>query len=197
MGLIPGASHAPGATPLDPDEAAGLIPKHVTLQHELNEFEHLNILSAQDWALRRRRKDFLSEAYVRNLHKKMFNKTWRWAGTFRNSEKTIGVDPAHISVRLRDLLMDVQAWGEHATYPLDEQAMRLHHRLVAIHLFPNGNGRHARLYTDIFLHHKGATPFTWGQVDLVLPSATRKAYIAALQAADQRDYSLLRAFVRT
>jgi Fic-DOC domain mobile mystery protein B len=127
----------------------------------------------------------------------MFNKTWKWAGQFRSTEKSIGVDPVQISVKLRDLLEDVECWRELRTYPIDEQAARLHHRLVLIHPFPNGNGRHARLFTDAFLRLCGAQPFSWGRINLVNASATRTAYIAALQAADCRDYGPLLAFVRT
>jgi Fic-DOC domain mobile mystery protein B len=127
----------------------------------------------------------------------MFNKTWKWAGTFRKTEKSIGVDQLRISVDLRNLVDDAKCWREFNTYPIDEQAARLHHRLVLIHPFANGNGRHARLFTDTFLRFCGSTPFSWGQVNLVNPSASRTAYIAALQAADRRDYGALLAFVRT
>ncbi|WP_245774240.1 mobile mystery protein B [Rugamonas rubra] len=197
VGLGIGQVHAPGATPLDPDEMAGLIPRHITLKRELDEFEQANILAAQAWAEKRVKQNVLSEAYVRRLHKKMFDRTWRWAGTFRKTEKSIGIDPLQIGVGLRNLLDDVQCWREFNTFSLDEQATRLHHRLVWIHLFPNGNGRHARLFTDVFLRSCGARPFSWGRIELVHPSTTRSAYIHALQAADRRDYAPLQAFVRT
>ncbi|SFM08228.1 mobile mystery protein B [Rugamonas rubra] len=176
---------------------AGLIPRHITLKRELDEFEQANILAAQAWAEKRVKQNVLSEAYVRRLHKKMFDRTWRWAGTFRKTEKSIGIDPLQIGVGLRNLLDDVQCWREFNTFSLDEQATRLHHRLVWIHLFPNGNGRHARLFTDVFLRSCGARPFSWGRIELVHPSTTRSAYIHALQAADRRDYAPLQAFVRT
>ena len=127
----------------------------------------------------------------------MFSKTWRWAGRFRKTEKSIGIDPSQIGVSLRDLLDDVKCWREFNTYPVDEQAVRLHHRLVLIHPFPNGNGRHARLYTDAFLRYCGAGLFSWGRINLMNASAIRNAYIAALQAADKKDYRPLLAFVRT
>lgn len=197
MGVGVGQAHAPGATPMDPDEIEGLIPRHITLKLELDEYEQANILAAQAWAEKRVAKDMLSEDYVRKLHKRMFNKTWKWAGTFRKTEKSIGVDPSQIGVSLRNLLEDVKCWREFNTFPIDEQAARLHHRLVLIHPFPNGNGRHARLFTDVFLRFCGADPFSWGRIDLVSASATRTAYIAALQAADSKDYVPLLAFVRT
>lgn len=197
MGVAIGEQHAAGATPLDPDELSGLIPKHLTVKLELDEFEQSNILLAHQWAEARIPKNVLTEGYLRELHKRMLNKTWRWAGTFRQTEKSIGVDPARIAVGLYDLLEDVKCWQEYNTFSIDEQAARLHHRLVLIHPFPNGNGRHARLFTDIFLRTRGAAPFTWGSVNLVDASATRTAYIDALRAADNKDYGPLLAFVRT
>lgn len=197
MGIRIGQAHAPGATPLDPDEIEGLIPRHITLKRELDEYEQANILAAQAWVEKRAIKNLLSEEYIRKLHKRMLNKTWKWAGTFRKTEKSIGVDPSRIGVNLRDLLEDVKCWREFNTFPVDEQAARLHHRLVLIHPFPNGNGRHARLFTDAFLRSCGAEPFSWGRINLVNASATRTTYIAALRAADQRDYLPLLAFVRT
>jgi Fic-DOC domain mobile mystery protein B len=197
MGVGIGKAHAPGATPMDPDEVEGLIPRHITLKRELDEFEQANILEAQEWAEKRVRKELLSEDYVCMLHTRMFNKTWKWAGKFRKTEKSIGVDPLQISVDLRNLLEDAKCWREFNTYPVDEQAARLHHRLVLIHPFPNGNGRHARLFTDAFLRFCRIAPFSWGQINLVNPSTTRTTYIAALQAADRRDYEPLLAFVRT
>ena len=189
--------HAPGATPPDPEELAGLIPRHVSTQEELNQLEEANIALAVGWIYRTRPAKVLSEDFARKLHKRMFNKTWRWAGTFRTTEKSIGVDPITIAVRLRDLFDDARAWVEYGSYPLDEQAVRLHHRLVLIHPFPNGNGRHARLLTDAFMLSHGAEPFTWGGVSLTQASATRSEYIAALRAADARDYAPLLGFVRT
>jgi Fic-DOC domain mobile mystery protein B len=197
MGFVVGQAHAPGATPMDPDELDGLIPKHLTLKRELDEYEQANILVAQEWTESRVRKDMLSEDFVRKLHNKMLGKTWKWAGTFRKTEKSIGVDPARIAVELHNLLEDVKCWQEFGTYPVDEQAARLHHRLVLIHPFPNGNGRHARLLTDAFLRLCCATPFSWGRVNLVNASGTRTSYIAALKAADNKDYAPLLAFVRT
>ncbi len=197
MGTL-GAPHAPGATPTDPDEMAGLIPTHITLRAELDQWETMNILAGRKWAFARRAHGpILSEDYVRKLHRQMFSKTWKWAGTFRNTEKSIGVDPFHIAVSLRNLLDDVQTQVEFQTYSLDEIAARLHHRLVSIHPFPNGNGRHARLFTDVFLHHQGGAPFSWGSTQLTNASATRAAYIAALQAADRKEIGLLLAFVRS
>lgn len=195
MGL--GDAHAPGATPLDPDEARGLIPRHIRMQAELDQWEQANVLEGSTWTLRSRERDILSERFVRELHKRMFGNTWRWAGTFRTTEKNIGVDPAQIAVRLRDLLEDVHYWVEHGTYPVDEIALRFHHRMVAIHPFPNGNGRHARLMTDVLLKRNGAAAFTWGGANLENAGDARDRYLTALRAADGGDYTLLQAFVRS
>lgn len=188
--------YPPGATPLDADELASLIPSHITTQGELNEWEQLNILQGEAWA-RRQRKEILDEAFLRQLHKQMFGETWRWAGEFRKSDKNIGVDWLKIGVELRKLLDDVHYQIEHAAYPPDEIATRFHHRLVAIHPFSNGNGRHARQMADLLVERLGQPRFTWGSRSLTNAGETRLRYIAALQAADARDYVPLLAFVRS
>jgi Fic-DOC domain mobile mystery protein B len=194
-----GAPHAPGATPLDPDEAAGLIPGHISTQSELNEWEQANILEAGRWLKHpaRKREDVLSERFARELHKRMFHRTWKWAGTFRRSDKNIGIDWRQIGVQLRNLLDDVKYQLEHKTYPADEIATRFHHRLVSIHPFPNGNGRHARMMTDVLLAKVGAANFSWGRADIVSAGATRETYLHALQAADAGNIAPLLAFVRS
>ena len=188
--------YLPGATPLDADELACLIPKHITTQGELNEWEQLNIEHGETWG-RRQRKDILGEAFVRQLHKEMFGETWSWAGSFRKSDKNIGVVWQHVGVKLRDLLDDVRYQIDHATYPPDEIAARFHHRLVAIHPFPNGNGRHARMMSDLLIQKLGQPRFTWGSKSLTEATETRISYIDALRAADSGNIQLLLAFVRS
>jgi len=188
--------YPPGATPLDADELACLIPKHITTQAQLNEWEQLNILQGEDWA-RRQRREILDEAFVRLLHKQMFGETWTWAGSFRTSDKNIGIDWRQIGVRLRDLFDDVRYQIDNKTYPSDETAVRFHHRLVVIHPFPNGNGRHTRLMADLLIEKLGQSRFTWGSTSLVEASDTRKRYIAVLQSADNRDFAPLIAFARS
>jgi Fic-DOC domain mobile mystery protein B len=183
----------PGATPLDGDELASLIPSHITTQGELNEWEQLNIVQGENWA-RKQRKAILNEAFLRQLHKQMFGETWKWAGEFRKSDKNIGVDWLKIGVELKKLLDDTQYQIEHASYPPDEIAVRFHHRLVAIHPFSNGNGRHARLIADLLAERLGQPRFTWGSRSLADESETRQNYIAALQAADRHDIAPLLAF---
>ena len=187
----------PGVTPLDPDAAAELIPAHIATMGQLNDWEALNILQAELWLKGRRRWQLLSLDFVRLLHKRMFSDTWKWAGNFRNTEKSIGIDPGHISPRTQELLEDVKVQLQHKSYPIDEIATRFHHRLVSIHPFANGNGRHARLMADLLLEENGASRFSWGQNSSADAETIRQQYIAALRAADNKDYQLLLAFVRT
>jgi Fic-DOC domain mobile mystery protein B len=191
--------YPPGATPLDADELASLTPGHITTQGELNEWEQLNIVQGESWARKpaQQRKEILDETFLRQLHKQMFGETWRWAGEFRRTDKNIGVDWLRVGVSLRQLLDDVRFQVEHATYSPDETAVRFHHRLVAIHPFPNGNGRHARLMADLLIERLGHPRFSWGRRSLTDANDTRQRYIAALQAADARDYAPLIAFAQS
>lgn len=184
------------STPLSPEEQDGLIPSYITLRSELNEAEQANILDAEGWAFNRPR-DVLSEKRLTNLHKRMFGRVWKWAGTYRRTGKNIGVDAYRIPMELRQLLDDVRFWTKNGTYPADEIAARFHHRLVWIHLFPNGNGRHARMAADLLLVALGRPRFTWGRENLVDANIVRQAYVAALRSADQHDYELLLEFVRS
>ena len=184
------------STPLTEEEREQLIPSYITLRSELNEAEQANILEAEEWAFARKR-DVLDERFLKNLHKRMFGRVWRWAGQFRQSERNIGVDAYRISTDLRQLIDDCRYWIENETFVPDEIATRFHHRLVSIHPFPNGNGRHARLATDLLLTALGRPRFSWGRVNLVDPGETRQAYVAALRAADNHDYEPLLDFVRT
>ena len=191
-------TYAPGATPLHPDEADGLRMPHITMQRELNRWEQDNINDAVNWTRRMRRSDILTEAFLCTLHEKMYGKVWQWAGAFRKTDKNIGGQWSRVPSELRQLLDDVTYWQAHDTYPVDEIAARFHHRLVLIHLFPNGNGRHARLATDLLLVKVlKALPFSWGQGNLVEAGETRRQYIQALKAADNHDYTGLLAFVRS
>ncbi|MGA7949739.1 MAG: mobile mystery protein B [Thiobacillaceae bacterium] len=184
------------ATPLTLEEREGLVPSYITLRRELNEAEQANILEAEEWAFARKR-DMLSEQFLKTLHKRMFGRVWRWAGEFRLTERNLGVAPHRIAIDLRKSLDDCRFWIENGTYPADEIAARFHHRLVWIHPFPNGNGRHARLATDLLLAGLGQPRFSWGRVNLVDASETRRAYVAALRAADGHDIGPLLEFVRS
>ena len=183
------------ATPLTPEEMRDLIPAHIAYRRELNEAEQENIVRAQEWALSRRR-DPLSEKFVKDLHRRMLGDVWRWAGKFRASARNMGIDYWQIPVALRQLLDDAQAWIEYNAYPPDEIAVRFHHRLVQIHPFPNGNGRHSRLMADLLAIQLGRERFSWGRGSLRTAGAARARYVEALRAADDHDIGLLLAFAR-
>lgn len=185
-----------GATPLDPDEIAGLIPRHITTQNDLNEWEATNILKARQWLYAHVRRNVLSEDFVVDLHRRMFGATWQWAGQFRRTDKNIGCDWLQISIKLRDLLADAKYWLTHGIYAIDEIAARFHHRLVAIHCFPNGNGRHARMMADALLREQGIRPFAWGYGDLAKTTDVRELYLIALREADRGNMTKLLEFVR-
>jgi len=187
-----------GATPLSPEDEVGLIPNLAT-KADLNEFEAVNIAAGALWAVRSRRirKDFPNVTALMLLHKRMFDKTWRWAGKFRRVDTNIGIDWHNIAAELHNLCENVRAQLEYEAYPIDEIAARFHHELVAIHPFPNGNGRHARLAADLLLAQHGRPPFSWGQASLVVAGDTRSTYIHALQQADAGLIGPLLAFVRS
>ena len=191
-------NYPPGATPIDVDEAADLLLPHITNQAELDRWEQDNIAEAETWGFRRMPKELLSVDFVCRLHKRMFGNVWQWAGKFRMSGKNIGVESWSIGASLKNLLEDATVWIQNNAFPPDEIAARFHHRLVSIHPFANGNGRHARLMADLLLVHLLKQPrFTWGSEILGQEGDCRKRYINALQAADRRDYHLLLEFVRS
>ena len=187
-----------GATLIDPDEVEGLLLKHITTRGELDRWEQDNIVEALTWLDRTMPTDIMNEPFIKRLHRRMFTHVWKWAGHFRQSDKNIGVPWYQVSTSLKDLCDDARLWIELQNKSIDEIAVRFHHRLVSIHPFPNGNGRHARLMTDVLLENvMKCTKFTWGSEYLEKPGDTRQKYIAALRAADMRDYEPLRKFVRT
>jgi len=189
-----------GQTPLDEEEKEGLLISTITTRGELDEFEQLNIQKAVEWTLRRkfRKEKILTEEFIKDLHKRMFGEIWRWAGTFRNSNKNIGIDRFQIGIELKKLLDDTKYWIEHQSYKPDEIAIHFKHRIVSIHCFANGNGRHSRLIADIIINHLFSMPvYAWGSSDLVKPDEVRKSYLTALRTADKGDINLLITFART
>ena len=186
-----------GATPLDPDELDGLKFKHVSTRGELDQLEQAGITEGLKWLDKQKNPDVLSEAFVLELHKRLFGSVWKWAGTFRRTEKNIGVDPIQVAIQLRQLLDDAKYWVEHGTYSPKELAARFHHKLVFIHPFPNGNGRHARIMADAVLTKLLNEPaIDWaGGYRLEAMNERRDQYIAALRAADGHDMSALLEFV--
>jgi len=184
-----------GATPLTPDDAKGLIPKGLSTRGQLDQFESRNIQTALTWALQQKLKpaDILNISFCLKLHKRMFDKTWRWAGQTRKYEVNIGnTPPAIVQMQLKNLCDDALAWIEFESYSVEEMSIRLHHRMVYIHPFPNGNGRHSRIMADLLLKSFDHELFTWGKnVNLTRQTKKRSEYLLALRMADQGDYKPL------
>jgi Fic-DOC domain mobile mystery protein B len=184
------------ATPITPAECDGLIPTHVALRGELNELEQRNIAGADGWAFERKR-NVLNEAFLRGLHRRMFNRVWRWAGEYRTTERNFGVPPYRIQPDLLQAIDDACYWIEHKSYVPDELAVRFHHKAVLVHPFPNGNGRWSRLAADLLVTRQGGIRFSWGGANLQTAGDVRRAYIDALHAADNHDLRPLVTFARS
>ncbi len=189
-----------GQTPISEDEKAGLLIPTISTKSELDEFEQKNIEQAVQWSLSRRfrQEEILTERFVRELHRRMFGSVWAWAGEFRKTNTNIGVDKWQIGVELKNLLEDASYWIANEIFSPDDIALRFKHRVVCIHCFPNGNGRHSRLMADIISEQVFKRPhFTWGRGDFSGEGKTREEYIRAVKTADRGDYALLSAFARS
>ncbi|WP_430411041.1 mobile mystery protein B [Kordia sp.] len=188
-----------GQTPLDEEEKEGLKIKSVTTQGELDEFEQLNIEKAVEWTMhaKLKTKTILTEKFIKNLHKRMYGDVWKWAGVYRKTEKNIGIPWTQIGIETRNLLDDTKYWIENKTYSHEEIAIRFKHRIVSIHCFPNGNGRHSRLMADIIIESIfGKEIFSWHQSNMVKANEIRKEYINALKKADNGDPEALIKFAK-
>jgi Fic-DOC domain mobile mystery protein B len=189
-----------GQTPLSEEEKEGLKISSITTRTELDEFEQLNIEKAIQWTFGKKikAKELLSERFVKNLHKRMYGEVWKWAGSFRNSEKNIGIKSYLIPVKLKQLLDDTLFWYENKTYQPIEVAIRFKHELVSIHCFPNGNGRHSRLMADLIMEKLYGEAFlSWGSANLANVTDKRKEYILALKQADQNQIQPLISFAQS
>ncbi len=191
-----------GATPIDPDEAEGLLQEHVAMLGELDELEEANIQLGLQWAHERAlqrsgRLDVLTEDFLYELHRRMFDAVWAWAGQVRTTNKNIGVDKFAVRTEVKKLIDDARTWREAGVYNADELAVRFHHRLAAIHPFPNGNGRHARMMADLMAQQLGRPRFSWGGASLTATTELRTAYIGALREADEGDLAPLMDFSRS
>lgn len=188
-----------GQTPLDEDEKEGLLIKTITTHGELDEYEQLNIEKAIKWTLTRKFKvdQVLSEEFIKTLHKKMLGDVWSWAGEFRKTEKNIGVPWINIGTELKVLLDDTKYWIKNKSYSNEEIAIRFKYRLVNIHCFANGNGRHSRIMADIIMESIFAeAPFSWNQSNIVKADQIRKNYINALHDADNGNIKPLINFAK-
>ena len=188
-----------GQTPLDDDEKEGLKIKSITTQGELDEFEQLNIEKAVEWTIhtKLRPEKILTEKFIKDLHKRMYSDVWKWAGEFRKTEKNIGIPWTKIGIELKILLDDSKYWIDNETFPPEEIAIRFKHRIVSIHCFPNGNGRHSRMMADIIMESIfGEEIFSWHQSNMVKANETRKKYISSLKEADNGNYNNLIEFAK-
>jgi Fic-DOC domain mobile mystery protein B len=189
-----------GQTPLDEEEKEGLLIQTITTRGELDEFEQQNIEEAVFWYLSKSFKPntLFTEQFICNLHKRMYGNVWEWAGTFRKTNKNIGVDKHQIPMQLKYLLDDAKYWLTNNTYSPDEFAIRFKHRLVSIHCFANGNGRHSRLVADIIIEKLfKMSHYSWGAANLVKQGDSRKVYITVVRAADAGDIQPLISFARS
>lgn len=189
-----------GQTPLEVEEKESLLIKSISTRGELDEFEQQNIEDAIQWSLTRKFKpaQILSESFIKDLHKKMYGRVWRWAGEYRKTNKNIGVDKLEISIALRSLIDDAKYWLENNVYEPDEFAIRFKHRLVSIHCFPNGNGRHSRMIADIIIEKIYKQPvFSWGGTSISGDEDIRAQYLKAIRNADKGNFDLLLKFARS
>lgn len=183
-----------GQTPLSEEEMEGLKIPSISTRSELDEFEQLNIEKAIEWTIRLKIKpeQLFSEKFVLDLHKRMYNEVWKWAGKFRKSEKNIGIPSYRIAIELKNLLDDALFCYQNETYPKQELAVRFKHRLVSIHCFANGNGRHSRLMADLILEKLfNDKYFSWGSGNLIKANEVREKYIKSLKEADNQNYKPL------
>lgn len=189
-----------GQTPIDEEEKEGLLIQTIATREELDEFEQQNIEDALQWILSRSlsANTICTEKFICGLHKRMYGDVWKWAGKFRKTNKNLGIDKWQISTALRDLCEDTIFWIEHEAFSPDEIALRFKHRIVSIHCFPNGNGRHSRLMADVIISKiYNEALFTWGEGDLIHSGELRNTYLKAIRAADKGDFQLLLKFARS
>ncbi|MFD2827624.1 mobile mystery protein B [Leeuwenhoekiella polynyae] len=189
-----------GQTPIDEEEKEGLRIETISTKEELDEFEQLNIEEALQWVFGKKFKanQVFTEKFICDLHKRMYGNVWAWAGQFRKTDKNIGIDKHQIPMHLKMLCDDALFWVEYETYLPEELAIRFKHRLVSIHCFPNGNGRHSRLMADIIIEKLfGEEPFSWGAGNLSKANDTRASYLKAVKQADLNEYKALLEFCRS
>jgi Fic-DOC domain mobile mystery protein B len=189
-----------GQTPLNEEEKEGLRIPSITTREELDEFEQLNIEKAIQWTFGKKLKaeQLYSEKFIKELHMRMYGDVWKWAGKYRTSEKNLGIKSYLVAVELKQLVDDALFWHENNTYDPDEMALQFKHRLVSIHCFANGNGRHSRLMADLIIEKLyNSKFFSWGSANLVKATVARNNYIQAVRKADNNDIQPLIAFAKS
>jgi Fic-DOC domain mobile mystery protein B len=189
-----------GATP--GGDISGLLLGRLSTPAARNAAEAEAISRAYDkHVFRARRKkqetEWLTDDYIRQVHADMFGTIWEWGGQYRQTRLNIGVEPHLIREQIKLLTGDFFSWNEtKSTMPVVEIAARLQHRLTYIHPFINGNGRHARLMTDIFLYSRKSAIPQWPQTHLMTHgNQVREQYIRAMKHADDGDFTDLIKFI--
>jgi len=183
-----------GETPLD--DISGLKIKNISTRAELDVVEADNILDAYlsyTMNVEQLEKVKFDTTFLQQLHIDMFGNVWSWAGDFRTTQTSIGIEAVNIRQALYRLMDDLKFWENEWDYR--DTATRLHYSLVKIHPFLNGNGRCGRLFTDLWLLSQGKEMLEWGNGDINMENETRKEYILALQSVDNGDYEKLKQFM--
>ena len=182
-----------GETPLD--DISGLIP-NISTRSELDVVESDNILDAflkYTTSPAQLANVSFDTQFLQKLHKEMFGKVWTWAGTFRTTQTSIGIEATNIREALYRLMDDLTYWEQ--TWDNKDTAVKLHYTLVNIHPFPNGNGRCGRLFTDLWISSRGEDTIDWGEESIDKVGETRTEYIKALQEVDSNGYERLKHFM--
>lgn len=181
----------PGQTPLA--DLSGLRDRSIRTQAGLNVAEARNIRKAvvkYMSAVPSHRTARFDGAWLRRVHREMFGDVWSWAGAYRRHETNIGSVPHLIEIDLHDLLAARAEWGR-VGMNVEEQGARLHHRLVQIHPFANGNGRWSRLIANIHLRLNKHAIVEWPEATIGGASVIREEYLDALRWADRGDFGTL------
>ncbi len=183
-----------GETPLD--DISGLKIHGITTRSELDSVEAENILEAflkYIMSPEQIRSVVFDTQFLQQLHREMFGNVWSWAGEFRTTQTSIGIEAINIRQALYQLMDDLKFWEEAWDY--QDTVTRLHYSLVKIHPFLNGNGRVSRLFTDLWLLSIGKEMLEWGDENLDNMNGSRKEYILALQEVDGGSYERLKRFM--
>lgn len=186
-----------GSTPLDHDQIIGIRFSHLTTMGELDELEDLNIQKGLEWLNRQKDPHYLSTEFICKLHEKLFGDVWKWAGKFRTAEVNISKYRSYdVAPQLKNFFEDAKLWIQNGKMSWDEISAEMHHRLVTIHPFPNGNGRTTRIYTE-YVQKRNNQPVTSWMASLgKTPQLRRDLYIKALRSADKGDFDLLIKFMK-
>lgn len=185
-----------GATPLDHNQIKGIRFSHLTTMGELDEIEDENIQKGLEWLNRQTTENYLSSQFLCKLHEKLFG-VWKWAGKFRTIEVNISSYRSFdVAPPLLNFFEDIKLWITSGKMSADEISAEMHHRLVSIHPFPNGNGRTTRIFTE-YVQRRNDWPITsWKSSLNDEPIKRRSSYISALKAADKGDFTLLIEFMK-